>query len=66
LLTLDALPTSTGFYEGLGFTRNKLANKDKAKGKDKGKPKPGRKSGTTSFRLDLRAEDLPDWVMAPP
>lgn len=66
LLTLDALPGAISFYENLGFKRNKLANKTKGKGKDKDKKKPSKPGGstTTSFRLDLRAEELPDWFSA--
>lgn len=55
LLTLDALPTSMAFYEKRGFIRNKHNSK-------KGKGKSGKKSDTTSFRLDLRTENLPAWV----
>ena len=47
LLTVDAYPTSVGFYERLGFTKNKLRE-----------PKEG---NTVSMRLDLLGQTLPPW-----
>jgi GNAT superfamily N-acetyltransferase len=63
LMTLDALPSAISYYEGLGFIRNKLANKRSKKTDDKkSKPKANGDSAPVSMRLDLHAEVLPDWV----
>jgi hypothetical protein len=50
------------FYERLGFQRNKAANKPRSQDKAKGKTT---KSGTISFRLDLRDPSLPAWLALP-
>jgi GNAT superfamily N-acetyltransferase len=53
LLTVDAYRTSVGFYERLGFVRNKRT-RDTASGETE--------SDTISMRLDLAS--TPDWVSA--
>jgi GNAT superfamily N-acetyltransferase len=51
LLTLDAYPNAIGFYEKLGFLRNKA--------------KEYRERTHPSMRLDLLAPDLPPWLAKP-
>lgn len=55
LLTLDAYQESVGFYERLGFVRNKAkAHEDQATTHER--------SPHTSMRLDLFGPELPGWI----
>ncbi len=62
LVTVDAYPDAIGFYEKLGFVRNKI---------DAEQPEPEPESSTpsndfttVSMRFDLLQPDLPAWVTA--
>lgn len=67
-LTLDAIERSIGFYERLGFVRNKAVERERAKQREPRasehpSPDPGELSfgPTQSMRIDLLSEPRPAW-----